>query len=407
MNGLKRGIFLLVVPVAVIALALAGCGGGGSSSSTSSSNSGSGSGSDSVSTVSETAPAEGGEFSSTQTAEAVQAGKKAGEEAAGAKQEPAPTKTIGFLNYTSQATALRRVSAGEEAAAKALGWEFKTCDAQGVPQKAATCATTLMQEGVDVISSTAIPAAATKPELEEAKQKGIPWLNTGGEAPRSPLYAAAFFLPEAKLYGPLDELLLQELGEGEVEIGALKLTVDDTARARWEAFEKELEGHPNVKVVDEIEGNPANPSAVSPQIVAMLQQHPHVGGIWSCCDILTPPIVDGVREAGLGGEEGPLVVGPFPEQAMLESIREGEIFAAVDLSWEAYGWMAVDESAQFFAHDTPFTEYGEPTQYPKAIYAGQVITQENVVQDPESLQPPLYDYVTYFEEKWKAEFGKG
>lgn len=401
MNRLKREMLLLVMPAALIALLIAGCGGSDSSSSTASSSS------STASTEAEPASSNAEGLSSSEVSEAAEAGATEGEEIANGKPKPAPVKTIGFLNYTSQATALRRVSAGEEAAAKALGWGFKTCDAQGVPQKAATCATTLMQEGVDVVSSTAIPAAATKPELEEAKQKGIPWLNTGGQAPRSPLYAAAFFLPEAKLYGPLDELLLEELGEGEVEIGALKLTVDDTARARWEAFEKELKGHPNVSVVDEIEGNPANPSAVSPQIVAMLQQHPNVGGIWSCCDILTPPIVDGVRQAGLGGEEGPLVVAPFPEQAMLESIREGEIFAAVDLSWEAYGWIAVDESVQNFAHGTQFTKYGEPTQYPKPIWDGQIITKENVVQNPESLQPPLYDYSTYFEEKWKAEFGKG
>ncbi|WP_272473495.1 sugar ABC transporter substrate-binding protein [Baekduia alba] len=380
---------------AIAALALTGC---GSSSDDSSS-----SAKPSTATAAKAASA-----AEQRAAQAAALGTKAGKQASGGKRATAaPVKTIAFLNYTSQAVALRRVATGEKAAAEALGWKFDTCDAQGSPPKVATCASSFIQRGDDVISSTAIPVALDTPQLKLAKQKGIPWLNTGGQAPRSDLYAAAFFLPEVKLYGALHDAMFKQLGDQPARIGALKLTVDDTARARFEALTADLGKHPGAKVVASLEGTPSNPAAVSPGIVAMLRQHPDINAIWSCCDILTPPIVQGIHRVGLTGDKAPVVVAPFPDQGMLQSIRDGDISVAVDLPWEAYGWIAVDEAVQNTVHKTPFTAYGEPTQYPAALYGGQIITKDNVQKDPNKLQDPVFDYASYFRAKWKAQFGAG
>jgi ABC-type sugar transport system substrate-binding protein len=377
------------------ALALAGCGSSDDSSS-------------SAKPATAAGAAKAASAAEQRAQQATALGNKAGQEALGGKSvAAAPVKTIAFLNYTSQATALRRVAAGEKAAAEALGWKFDTCDAQGTPPKAATCASSFIQRGDDIISSTAIPTAVDTPELKQAKQKGIPWLNTGGQAPRSDLYAAAFFLPEVKLYGSLHDEMFKLLGDKPAKIGALKLTIDDTARARFDALTADLANHPGAKIVASLEGTPSNPAAVSPGIVAMLRQHPDINAIWSCCDILTPPIVQGIHRLGLTGDKAPVVVSPFPDQGMLQSIRDGDISAAVDLPWEAYGWIAVDEAVQNIVNKTPYTAYGEPTQYPAALYGGQIITKANAQQDPSKLQDPVFDYVSYFTAKWKAQFGTG
>jgi ABC-type sugar transport system substrate-binding protein len=391
MNALRNVLGPVGAVAAIAALALTGCGSSDDSSS--------------AAEPSTQAAAKSASAAEHRAQQATALGAKAGKEAAGGHSPvAAPIKTIAFLNYTAQAVALRRVAAGEKAAAEALGWKFDTCDAQGSPPKVATCASSFIQRGDDVISSTAIPVALDTPQLKLAKKKGIPWLNTGGEAPRSDLYAAAFFLPESKLYGALHAAMFEQLGDKPARIGALKLTVDDTARARFDALTADLGKHDDAKVVASLEGTPSNPAAVSPGIVAMLRQHPDINAIWSCCDILTPPIVQGIHRVGLTGDNAPVVVAPFPDQGMLQSIRDGDIFAAVDLPLEAFGWIAVDEAAQHFAFKKPFTAYGEPTQYPAQLYGGQIITKDNVQQDPSKLQDPVFDYASYFKAKWKAQF---
>ncbi|HKG39271.1 MAG TPA: substrate-binding domain-containing protein [Conexibacter sp.] len=380
---------------ALALLVLAGCGSSDNGSSNTSTSTGS-----SSQTTGGTADT-GGPDAAAATAD----GKKAGETAADGRVAAAPVKTIAFLNYTSQASALRRVSAGMKDAAAALGWNYQTCDAQGQPQKVADCAATLLQKKVDVMGSTAIPVALDKPQMEQAKSDGVPWLNVGGENPVNSLFTGSFFVPEAELYKPLHDELFSRIGDGEAEIGAIQLTVDDTARLRYEALEDELKAHPDVSVAANVEGTPANPGAVTAATVAMLRQHPRIKAIWSCCDIFTSYIVQGIKQAGMTGDDKPIVLAPFPDQSMLQLVRDGDVTVVIELPWEAYGWIAVDEAVQHFAHDTPFTEHGRPSQYPDALYGGQIVTEENVQSDPDKLQPPVYDYAAYFKAKWKAEFG--
>lgn len=340
-----------------------------------------------------------------QSALASSEGSAAGKQAANGKSSSAEVKTIAFLNYTRQAAALRRVESGMGAAAKALGWKFVSCDAQGNPQKVAGCASSFIQRDVDIIASVAIPQALMTTELKEARAKNIPWISSGGQIPdNEDLFAGSFYYPEAKLYGPLHKQFLSAIGDSG-EIAALQLTVDSTARARQVQLDSDLKTHPNVKVVDRIEGTPSNPSAATASILATLRRHPSIKGIWSCCDIFNQPIVQAIRQAGLTGDKRPVVVGPFPDESVLEAIRDGDFRTAVELPWEAYGWMAVDEAVQHVVNATALTSHAEPTQYPAPLYAGLLVTKENVQPDKSRLQDPAYDYSAYFTAKWKVQFG--
>ena len=89
---------------------------------------------------------------------------------------------------------------------------------------------------------------------------------------------------------------------------------------------------------------------------------------------------------------------------MLEAIRDGDFRTAVELPWEAYGWMAVDEAVQHVVNATALTSHAEPTQYPAPLYAGLLVTKENVQPDKSRLQDPAYDYSAYFTAKWKVQF---
>lgn len=339
------------------------------------------------------------------SAAAAAQGTTAGRQAATAGRTAAGRKTVAFLEYTSQAAALRRVATGMKAAAKELGWRFVSCDAGGNAQKVTSCASSFLLSHVDVITSVAIPQALMAGEMRQARAQHIPWISSGGQIPPNEnLYAGSFYYPESKLYRAIDTTFISALGGGSAKILTLQLTVDSTARARQDQLAADLKEHPQVTVADRIEGTPTNPSAATSAIVTALQQHPDVAGIWSCCDILNQPIVEALHEVATSGGRRPVVVGPFPDQAMLKAIREGYLTAAVDLPWESYGWMAVDEAVQHFAHGTPLTSHAEPTQLPLALYAGQIITKSNVQQNPALLQPSVYDYAAYFTAKWRTEF---
>jgi ABC-type sugar transport system substrate-binding protein len=340
-------------------------------------------------------------------AAAAKAGKQAGAVLA-SKHLPAGAHTIAFLDYTSQATALRRVTSGMQAAASAIGWKFVTCDAQGNPATVASCASSFIQQKVSVIASVAIPQAAMNTEMQQARAASIPWISSGGQIPANEtLFTGSFFYPEADLYRALDKTFFDALGSGSVDVIALQLTVDSTAHARQDQLAADLAAHPNIHVVDRIEGSPSNPAAATSAIETALQQHPSVKGIWSCCDILDQPIVQAVNLVNAGAGERPVIVGAFPDQAMLKAIRDGQMYGAAELPWEAYGWMAVDEAAQYLASGTPMTQHGAPTQYPVELYSGQIITKANVQQNHNALQAPVYDYTAYFTAKWNAEFHPG
>lgn len=404
---MKRSLQVLVglcLVSGLLALAVAGCG-----SSSPATGSGGGSGSDSS-----TATASGSDSSTTttdsesgltpaDTALATRQGREAGEQVAGGKPVALAPKTVSFLNFTSEAGAVRRSLAGIEAAAETIGWKFATCDAQGSTQQVAICASRLLQQNVDLVDEVAIAPSLVTPEMKEAKAKGVPWINSGGGMEPSPLFAGNIFYPEAKDTASVNKVFIEAVGEP-AEIGTVEYAAISNTRERGEQLARELESHPGIEVVDSVEGSQTEIGAVTPAIVAMLQQHPNIKGIWSCCDIFNTPIVQAIHQLGLTGEKKPVVTGPFPDTSTLQAIREGDILAMNDLPWEAYGWIAVDEAAQFYAHGTPFTKFGPPTQYPEKLYASQVVTQENVVQDPEALQPPAYDYEAYFKAKWKAEF---
>ena len=345
-----------------------------------------------------------GTASAEQQAAAAKDGAAAGEKLATKGKVEAPVHTIAFLNFTSQAVALRRVEDGMKAAADNVGWEFTSCDAGGDPQKVAACASTFIQQDVDVITSVAIPQAAMADQMREAQAQGIPWLSSGGQLPdNEDLFAGSFFYPEAQLYTPLHNLFFQLLGPGDHQLLSMQLTVDSTARARRDQLAADLKAEPDISVAAEVEGSPADPAASTAKALAALQQHPDIDGIWSCCDIFNQVALQAVQQAGLTGDQKPVVVGPFPDTKVLGQIRDGEVDAAVELPWEAYGWMAVDEALEHEIHQAAYTQHAPPSQYPTELYAGFLVTKDNVQTDPDMFQDPQYDYAGYFKAKWDAE----
>ncbi len=345
-----------------------------------------------------------GTANAQQQAAAEKDGAAAGSQAATAGKATVPSKTIAFLNFTSQAVALRRVEAGMKAAAEDMGWKFVSCDAGGDPQKVASCASSFIQQNVDFIASVAIPQAAMSAQMEQAAAAGIAWISSGGQIPdNETLFAGSFFYPEAQLYKPFDDLFFELLGPGKHRILSMQLTVDSTARARREQLDADLKENPDITVAAEVEGSPADPAASTAKALAALQQHPDIDGIWSCCDIFNQDAVQAVQQAGLSGDKRPVILGPFPDTKVLSQIREGEVDAAVELPWEAYGWMAVDEAMESVVHQTPYTQHGPPMQYPTELYQGFLVTTDNVQTKPDQFQDPQYDYAGYFQAKWDAE----
>ena len=85
-------------------------------------------------------------------------------------------------------------------------------------------------------------------------------------------------------------------------------------------------------------------------------------------------------------------------------MRAGAIDAVSDVPYDASGWVAVDQIAEFEARETPMSPEPQPD------YPGIGTVYDYVVVDSSNLPPegeyrvPENDYQTFFKTKWSNEF---
>jgi ABC-type sugar transport system substrate-binding protein len=322
-------------------------------------------------------------------------------------QLPRSAQTVGIISVTQAAPIVARGTAGAQAAAKVLGWKVIVCDSGGLPAKMATCAQSLLAQGVTAMISNVIEPSLILPSLKLAKSKGIPWGNMLGETQPSPYYAAQTVENEKEISHAEDQFLLDQTPK------VTTVAYDDyppiaAVDARTAVFRQEMAAA-GVKIVSHFITDESDFSKATGWAEGLLQQFPHLGAIWITQSPDGVPVANviGAKYPGKHYPQRPLLVGLYAGLADMAQMRKGNLDGAVEVAAEAAGWEAMDQLGEIIGrHATPESapnpadNYG----YPYDFMAPFLVTPKTVPSNPNQYAPPPHNFVAFFTAKWSKEY---
>ena len=313
-------------------------------------------------------------------------------------------KTVGFVNYGATGLAAQRSQAAAEAAGKALGWKVVSCDGQGVPQQQASCASNLLNQNVDALLVNTIAQSTITATLAQAKAKGVPVINVGGDAGQKDQVTASYYPPEDEMGKALAEYVKTTLSSG----GDLLVQTfpADFAKTRVGALGSTIQGS-NIKIGSTFDADASNlVPGTQASVAAKLNSDPNIKGIWitfSSAELGAYQALQ-VKYPGKTYPDRPLLVTFYANLPAIDMIRKGQLDAASEDSLEWCEWVAMDQLAEYFARQkAPSTEpqpdYGPDLDFWRPV----VVTKDNLPAEG-SLSTPPVDFVGFFTTKWKTEF---
>jgi ABC-type sugar transport system substrate-binding protein len=393
MGDRKKGLGALVLALTIVALVAAGCG-------SSDDNSGDGGGSGKGTGI------RAGSGTAAQTDAA--AGTKAGEAAGKATLDT--SKTVGIINFLKGIESGDRLMETDKAALEGLGFKVVVCDGQGTPQKFVSCGNSLLDRGVDAIIEVAIDPTQIKPVIAKAKAKNVPVIEAGGAV--SPGLTGAYYPDEAKVGKGLTDYLLQKLAT--VSKKPAEISVHDFpapwAKLRTDQLRAALKTNTDVKIADDVQTDAANLVAGTQKTVTdQLTQNPDLKAFWFAFDTAGQaggPVIAN-KFKGKVFPDRPLIATMHADIGTTDLMRKGDIDVALDVNYDAASWVAVDNLLQYWATKQPMEQNPQPS-YPGVgdLYSYKIITKDNLPPAGQYVTPKV-DVPSYFQAKWKAQFGLG
>ncbi len=330
-----------------------------------------------------------------------------------------PQKTIGFLNIIRAIESAQRAENAYTTAGKALGFKVISCDGQGDPTKIAACGETLLNQGAQAIAENGIEAAQLRTMLTRANAKKVPVIECTSTVNPSKQFAGEYSPSDEAAGKKATEYLLDQLDkqDGDKTI-AVHSFPTGFASVRTQQLYDALKSHPDIKVVDKVTTDLADPAGSTQKAVkAELTRFPNLSAIWVAFDIAVPGAGQAVFEKYQRASfpKRPLVVGFNANTASLQWIKRGSIDALSDTAFEDTCWTAVDQFAQYFANGTkPVQGPGGASFLPDLGFPyaqPQVVTKDNLPGKPASdavdPMPQPNSVPDYYRAKWKAQFGAG
>ncbi|MDA2945619.1 MAG: substrate-binding domain-containing protein [Actinomycetota bacterium] len=324
--------------------------------------------------------------------------------------------TIGAISL-APIEIIQRIDDEMTRATEAIGWEYVSCDGQGTPEVMQTCGDSLLNQGVDALILTVIEPSFITPQLEQAKEMGIPVINVAGIINDDPELIAAQLSPaerELELTAALNEYVFEQLalrdeGDGtELSYSWFPLSAGELRRQQLEA---DLENQANVSVVATSENDMADFAGdARANTSAVLQANPDIDAFWEAAAPNIIPVADVVAQqfGEVRYPERPLIVGHLDDLQNLETIRSGRADAIGTYPVTIDAWVAVDQLAQFFAREDYEFERNA-TEESERVYGltfaeYEVITEDNLPPAGEYV-PVKEDVPAFFAAKWASEFG--
>lgn len=313
-----------------------------------------------------------------------------------------PKITIGYLRYVGQSPADQRIYNAAVAAAKVLGWKVIPCDGQGDPVKMAACADTLLNQHINVMLNDGIPEGIIAAALRRAKSMNIPVVYSGGSLDQTDLYTAGYVPPDGQMGQVLAAYVKQQVA------GKSGGVIVQGFAASWGVERVAALKAAGVKIVSNQEADATNlVQGTQQQISAQLNQHPDASAVW----ITFETAVLGASQAldakfpGKSYPDRPLLVTFYANLPTLKLISEGKVDAAIEDSLEWSSWVAMDQIAEFVARKTPMSSEVRPDYGPGLDFWRPVLVTKSNLPASGSLAPAPVDYTTFFQDKWKTEFG--
>lgn len=329
-------------------------------------------------------------------------------EAAGEKVE-VPNLAVGFVNIVGAVESAQRAERTFKEATDVLGWKVNSCDAQGDPTKMARCADTLLDQNVDVLVVLGIEPSLIKAQLNKAKKQNVPVVEFSGQVAADPLFAGTYYPDEPAAGQVLTDYLVEKLNalpDETVPIAVTDYPVE-WSTARTDTLRAALADQSKIEIAVEATTDAANlVEGTRKQVNDQLTANPDLKALWFGFDSAGQAGAQAAaaKFPGKTFPDKPTVVTFHADLATIELMRQGAIDAVSDVPYDASGWVAVDQIAQFFARDTPMASEPQPR------YEGVGDTYDYVVVDSTNLpaegeyRTPEHDYQTFFRTKWSNEF---
>jgi ribose transport system substrate-binding protein len=339
------------------------------------------------------------------------AAREAGLEAAAAAGDPVevPKITVGFVNIVGAVESAQRAEREFKRATDALGWTLNTCDAQGDPTKMARCSDSLLDQNVDVLTVLGIEPSLIKAQLQKAKSQNVPVVEFSGQVAADPLFAGTYYPDEPAAGQVLTDYLVQKLDELPDE--TVPIAVHDYpaewSAARTDTLKAAVADQSKIEIAVETTTDAANlVEGTRKAVTDELTANPDLKAYWFGFDSAGQAGGQAVS-AKFPGEsfpDKPMVVTFHADLGTADLMRAGAVDAVSDVPYDAAGWIAADQIAEFVARQTPMAAEPQP-EYPGigTVYDYVVVDTTNLPPEGE-YRVSENDFVTFFNTKWSNEF---
>jgi ABC-type sugar transport system substrate-binding protein len=332
------------------------------------------------------------------------AGKLAAQTAGGRTKVPSANVVLLMMNGKDDSSKRLKTQITDLSKTQ-LGWAPVPCDGKGDAKALEMCAEGVIDSGpLDFIISNGIPPKDMSRILKKAYFKKVPVINIGSSVAPSKLFAASYAPDDRAASSTVNRYMIRRLKR--LPVSARKIVVLSSSTgggsARLRQLQSDIKGT-GIKIIDQAQADQAKSATDKRTVKKLLEKHPNVKGVWLAAGTSVEPAGKAVDKAfkNLDFPDRPLVVGFNADPKAAEGIRDDAVDAVADVAYDATLYMALDEIAEDLGRQTPLP--AKPN-YPLNFLDIALVTKANVPSKG-NFREPKEDFVSFFEAKWKKEFG--
>jgi ABC-type sugar transport system substrate-binding protein len=268
------------------------------------------------------------------------------------------------------------------------------------------CATGAIDSGtVDFIFAAGIEPKDMSRILKKADFKDVPVINIRASVKDTPLLDASYVPDDEAQSTKLNRYMIDKLMQ--VPPDARKIVVHTSSTgggsARVEQLKRDIEGT-GIQIVEETETDLKDPKTANKKVKEQLEEHKGLKAVWLAHETSVEPAGKAVNKAFKDKEfpDRPLVLGFNADPKAAEALRDDEADAVADVAYDATLWIALDRAAELLGRQEPLPK--TLPDYPLDFLDIELVTKDNAPAE-KKYREPKEDFVTFFVEKWREEFG--
>ncbi|MGI8633736.1 MAG: sugar ABC transporter substrate-binding protein [Solirubrobacterales bacterium] len=358
--------------------------------------------------------ADEGKGITTETGEAAQDASEKGRQAAeadgGRTDLPSEQVSLAVLNGKDEMT--QRVAAHFKKAVKPLGWTQIPCDGAGKIKALQTCVEGQTRSNPAAIFTFGFDPSEIEGALKKLQDEDIPVINLGRPISENEFVTASYTVDEEAQGELLNDFLKDKLES--VDSSTRNLATFGLPTGGWEQAEDRLKNRLDdldpqyvEEFTTDISKKKKMEETTKKQVKEVLTDNSDIKAFYHYYGPAATITGKTLGEEGIkakGFPEKPLVLAWNGDTTVLEGMRKGQIDAITDVAYEGTVWVGLDQLAQEVARNKELPPEPRP-RYPITFLEPELITPE-VIPPKGEYRKPEDDFVTFFETKWKEEFGE-